>query len=238
MSLKIGLIGGLGWPATTAYYEAICKAQAPGTGTPEMTIESLDMSRTLAARGKRGDEESWQGFDRMFHAALARLDATGCDVAAIASVTPHTRLASIAASSPLPIVSIVDAVSQKLEPGASRHAAILGTSVTMEGSLFDRALAQKGIAVLRPDQKDIAAFTALLEAHFYTGQAVAGRAALMDYVQSVFGPREDLVCILACTDLAHAFPEAAGQADFSADNVRFFDATSAHVAAILEAASR
>jgi len=97
MSLKIGLIGGLGWPATLAYYEAICGAARinGAAGSPEMTIESLDMAKTLAARGKPNDDASWAAFDRIFQEALGRLHTAGCDIAAIASVTPHNRLASI-----------------------------------------------------------------------------------------------------------------------------------------------
>ena len=50
---KIGLVGGVGWPATAAYYSAICAAArewCPG-GSPNMMIESLD----IELQRRRGD---------------------------------------------------------------------------------------------------------------------------------------------------------------------------------------
>ena len=239
MSPKIGLIGGLGWPATVAYYEAICRAaRSDGeAGSPEMTIESLDMAKTFAARGTPNNHASWTVFDNIFLQALTRLHSAGCDFAAIASVTPHNRLAAISEGSPLPIVSIVDAVAEKLRRSFAKEAVVLGTSVTMEGALFDKMLIRLGMNVKRAKVSEIAAFSDLLNTFFYTGRAAEGREALIRYVREFFGGNEDLLCILACTDLAPAFPDTTGRTVFAADGINFFDATAAHVDAILAATS-
>lgn len=239
MSPKIGLIGGLGWPATVAYYEAICRAaRVKGeAGSPEMTIESLDMAKTLAARGTPDEAASWAAFDSIFQQALVRLRSAGCDFAAIASVTPHNRLAAISEGSQLPILSIVDAVAAKLRGSFAKEAVVLGTSLTMEGALFDEILIQHGVNVHRAKGPAIAAFSVLLDTYFYAGRAVEGREALIRYVREFFGGNEDLLCILACTDLAPAFPDTTGQIVFAADGINFFDATAAHVEAILAATS-
>ena len=134
-------------------------------------------------------------------------------------------------------MSIVDAVIANLGASTKTKAAILGTSVTMKGSLFDQGLKDLGIEVLRPEQADITAFTDLLNTYFYSGQAEEGLAELVVYVRSVFGASEDLLCILACTDLAPAFPDKIGQITFDAEGLTFFDATTAHIDAILTAAS-
>jgi aspartate racemase len=238
MSPKIGLIGGLGWPATAAYYEAICRgARVDGeTGSPEMTIESLDKAKTLAARGTPNDEESWSAFDGIFRQALGRLHAAGCDIAAIASVTPHNRLSAISKKSRIGIVSIVDAVESKLPGKIAKEAVVLGTSVTMQGTLFDDVLMQLGMTVRRSKNADIAAHGDLLETYFYSGRTEEGRRALIRYIRSAFGGTEELLCILACTDLAPAFPDKSGQVVFEADGINFCDATAAHVDAILAAA--
>lgn len=236
MSLKIGLIGGLGWPATIAYYEAICGATRidGAAGSPEMTIESLDMAKTLAARGKPNDDASWAAFDRIFQEALNNLHNSGCDIAAIASVTPHNRLASISEESPVQIVSIVDAVVSELAGCIAKDAVVLGTSVTMQGTLFDDALRQLGMNVRRAESAEITAHNELLEAYFYSGRADKGREALLQYIKSAFGSN-DLLCILACTDLAPAFPDKTGQVLFDVDGITFCNATAAHVESILAA---
>jgi aspartate racemase len=239
MSLKIGLIGGVGWPATIAYYDAICRAARKDgeTGSPEMTIESLDMARALAALGQPGDDASWDAFDRMFQDALDSLEAANCDFAAIASVTPHIRLDAITEGSRLPIVSIMDAVAANLLGHPATQVVVLGTKPTMEGTLFDGMLQGLGKTVRRANNAEATAFTDLLETYFYAGRAEAGRDALITYVKSTFGEAGDLMCVLACTDLAPAFPDTAGQTAFNVDGIHFLDATAAHVAAILEAAA-
>jgi aspartate racemase len=222
-----------------AYYEAICRAaRSDGeVGSPEMTIESLDMAKTLAARGTPDNPASWTVFDNFFQQALTRLHSAGCDFAAIASVTPHSRLTAISEGSPLPIVSIVDAVAAKLHGSFAKEAVVLGTSVTMEGALFDDMLIWLGMNVRRAQLSEIAAFGDLLDTYFYKGRAAEGRKALIRYVREFYGGNEDLLCILACTDLAPAFPDTTGQTVFAADGINFFDATAAHVDAILAATS-
>jgi len=239
MSRKIGLIGGLGWPATVAYYEAICRAaKAAGhKGSPEMTIESLDMSATVAARGVAGDEKSWTGFDDIFRRALSRLSAAGCDCAAIASVTPHNRLDAIARDARLPVVSVVDTVTDRVRPGTHTKAIVLGTRVTMEGKLFDDALADIGVTVVQPNKTDVTGMTSLLEEFFYTGRATEGRDSLIAFISSIVDDQSVVLIILACTDLSPAFPESAGQAKFTAEGFDFLDATAAHVEKILKAAA-
>lgn len=238
MSRKIGLIGGLGWPATVAYYKSICRAaKAAGhKGSPEMAIESLDMSATVAARGVAGDEKSWTRFDDIFRQALGRLSAAGCDCAAIASVTPHNRLHAISQDALLPVVSVVEAVADRVRPGVHTKAIVLGTSVTMNGNLFDDVLAELGVTAIQPNKTDVTGMTSLLEEFFYAGQAIEGRDSLITFVKSIVRESRDALIILACTDLTPAFPESAGRARFTAEGFDFLDATAAHVEAILKAA--
>jgi aspartate racemase len=238
MSRKIGLIGGLGWPATVAYYEAICRAAktAGHKGSPEMAIESLDMSATVAARGVVGDEKSWTRFDDIFRQALGRLSAAGCDCAAIASVTPHNRLHAFARDAPLPFISVVDAVTDWVRAGTHSKAIVLGTSVTMNGNLFDDGLAEVGVTTIQTNKTDVTGMTSLLDEYFYAGRAIEGRDSLIAFIRSIVGDRSGVLIILACTDLTPAFPESADQSRFTADGFDFLDTTAAHVEAILKAA--
>lgn len=240
MTAKIGLIGGLGWPATLAYYGAICRtAQQHGmAGTPEMTIESLDMSKTLAARGTVGDEASWRAFDQIFVGAIDRLAKAGCDACAIASVTPHNRQAAILKSAAIPVISVIDAVSERLAAFRQSSAVVLGTSVTMQGTLFEDVLMNAGLDPIKPQAGDIAAFSDLLDQFFYCGRSIEGRRALTDYVRSITAGVDDVLVLLACTDLSPAFPEADGQHQFAADGYQFMDVTAAHIDAIMQFAEK
>lgn len=236
---KIGLVAGVGWPATIAYYRAICSGASrhiPG-GSPKMMIESLDMAETLAARGTPGDDESWSAFDGYFVDALDRLRAGGCDVAAIASATPHARLHRITERTSIPIVSILNATAAPLASLDKRYGLVLGTAVTMQSGLFNVALRSQKIEPLGAnEQDDVAAFTGLLEEYFYLGKADEGRTPVLDYCRERITHPGDTIVILGCTDLAPAFPDAGGRVVFETGDMTFLDTTQAHVNAILRAA--
>lgn len=239
MAKKIGIIGGIGWPGTVCYYQELCRrARGNGTpGSPAMSIESLDMAATLAARGDGNNDHSWHAFDKIFTDALTRLATAECDLAAIASVTPHARLASISNSASLPIVSIVDAVEAELKTAKPEAVLVLGTSVTMQGKVFDSVFENCGCSRIVTTTSQVAAFTELLEKYFYQSRGAEGRGELFDYIQPLIGDLSSTLVLLACTDLAPAFPEINDTAIFDAGGFRFLDSTGAHVTAILEAAT-
>ncbi|MGB0499515.1 MAG: aspartate/glutamate racemase family protein [Rubricella sp.] len=238
---KIGIIGGMGWPSTLDYYRAICercvaRAEAEGLQppypVPPMTIESLVQAETRKLRGTQGDEESWQAFDAVFRAAFQRLEQAGCDFGMIASNTPHNRLHAIRNGVSLPILPIFDAVAQVAASSGARRALILGTSVTMTGTLYRDTLAKVGIATNdRLPQADIDAFQKVIDTKFHTSDASEGRAAILDYARR-FAEPGDLV-ILACTELALAFPGHLDDTVFEADGWRFLNTMAAHVDAAL-----
>lgn len=236
---KIGLVGGVGWPATAAYYSALCSAAKgwfPG-GSPNMMIESLNMAEVLAVRGVPGESRGWSKFDTYFVDALNRLKQGGCDIAAIASATPHARLSSIADRASIPIISILDATARALKKVDARNGFVLGTSVTMASGLFDASLRDRGLESLGPrDEEDISAFTGLLNEYFYSGKAADGRIPVLNYCRERLETSDDTVIILGCTDLAPAFPDAGAQVVFREEELMLLDTTMAHVRSILDAA--
>ncbi|MCB1387330.1 MAG: aspartate/glutamate racemase family protein [Nitratireductor sp.] len=236
---KIGIVGGVGWPATAAYYAGLCeaaRAHCPG-GSPPMMVESLDMRETLGARGEPGRAESWRTFDGLFRDALNRLDAGGCAIAAIASATPHARLSSIMRGTAIPVVSILDAAAAALRGQTEKQALVLGTAVTTQNGLFDAPLRAIGLTPIGPpSEADVAGLSALLNAYFYTARAREGRGPLIDYCRQRIGEPARSIVVLGCTDLAPAFPERAGAVVFEADGITFVDTMAAHVQAILAAA--
>lgn len=237
---KIGLVGGLGWPGTSAYYGALCTtARTRFQGdTLAVTIESLDMSQTLAARGEFGDDDSWAAFDNIFVDAFGRLKQAGCDIAAIASATPHCRIASISQRTSLPIVSLIDATATALDRVKSGHSLVLGTTPTLRMRLFHDLLDARSIGTIGVrGEADNTSFVELLDAYFYCGRAGDGRRPLLDYCRERIGQPLDTVVVLGCTDLAPAFSESRGRILFDAEGMTFLDTMQAHVESILRAAN-
>ncbi|WP_347310694.1 aspartate/glutamate racemase family protein [Defluviimonas sp. SAOS-178_SWC] len=238
---KIGIVGGVGWPATATYYRAICRAAAddyPG-GSPPMVIESLDMRTTMASRGQSDDEASWRTFESIFAGALETLQRVGCSVLAIASVTPHIRFAGITRSAEKPVISILDATVQRATAAGVSDVLCLGTPLVLRAGLFDGAFESAGVRADRrfnPEQID--AFGAMLETYFYPGHARDGRASLLEFCRAKLAETPgspNPTIILGCTDLIDAFPEMEGETLFEVDGLQFLDPVACHVRAVLDA---
>ena len=104
----IGMIGGLGPESTIDYYRRLLEAYArryPGQGALPIVINSLDVKKGLAMveanRLKELSDYLLEGMER-----LARAGAT-CGL--ISANTPHLVFDEVAARSPIPLVSIVEA---------------------------------------------------------------------------------------------------------------------------------
>jgi len=195
------------------------------------------MRETLVLRGTPENPESWTGFDATFRDALSNLERSGCEIAAIASVTPHARFSDIVNGISIPVVSIVDAAVQTARNHSLTSAIVLGTSVTMTGEWFQDALRASGIDC--PDivrQDDIREIVNLLETHFYPGRGAEGRVAFLTLCLRLAALRPGTAIILACTDFSTAFPEFANDAVIEVDGLTFLDAGKAHIQAILAAA--
>jgi len=106
----------------------------------------------------------------------------------------------------------------------------------MEGRIFDSALEKGGCSKIATTPSQVSNFGDLLDRYFYKGRSNEGRAAMPEFLQPIVSDAASTIILLACTDLAPAFPEIGDEALFEADGYHFLDVTSAHVSAILRSA--
>ncbi len=232
---KIGIVGGLGWRSTAAYYAALCERSE---GRMEVTIESLDLDRALAMLGRIENDASWECFDRYHRDALQRLQRSGAEIACIASNTPHHRLRAITDGLELPVVDIVDAVAELCARHGVQRLLVLGTSLTMTSPEIAARYARHGISPTAPDRTDWAQLESLIErlqarpaearAAAETIEAIAARAG--------YTHAPDTAVALACTELPLAFPDRLAEPIFAGGAVRFINTLAAHVDAVYAAA--
>jgi len=240
---KIGMIGGLAWPSTVEYYRGLCAKtnehyKAKGVPapypTPHIIIESLNINETRKLRGREGDEDSWERYDRAFREAFLRLRNAGADIGVIASNTPHTRLNGITKGLDFPVVSILDATAQAVRNLSGERALILGTSVTMGSPAYAVTLEKYGIEVLpRLDEKRTTELDQLIDIDLFQGKIGGASERILSLCRERVNDRtKDVVC-LACTELPLAFPEHKEAAYFKVDNMWFVNTTVVHIEAVL-----
>ena len=223
---RVGIVGGLGPESTIDYYRRILEAwerEDPSTA-PAIVIDSLDVR--LALRLVETDRPALVEY---LLASLRRLAGAGADFAAMTANTPHLVFDELAALSPVPLVSIVEACADEAQRRGLRRLALLGTRFTMEGPFYPAGFERRGIAVAPPGDGDRAWIHAR-----YVGELLRGelRDETRDRFTSLVGRlREEEGIdgvILGGTELPLLL-----RAEVVAD-VPALDTTALHVAAIVE----
>jgi len=147
----VGIVGGLGPESTIDYYRRILEAwerEDPSTA-PSIVIDSLDVRRAL-----RLVERDRAALTDYLLASLHRLAGAGVDFAAMTANTAHIVFGDLAARSPVPLVSIVEACAEEARRRGLRRLALLGTRFTMEAPFYPAVCARYGIAVVTPNDAD------------------------------------------------------------------------------------
>ena len=236
---KIGILGGLAWPATVEYYKAICQlsqkyhSQFDIVGPapmPEMCIESVNINYSYNRRGEQGNEKSWIEYDTYFNSALKRLEDNGVDFAIIASNTPHTRFNTITRDLNIPVLSIYDATANECHRQQINQFLLLGTEPTMNSKAFQDFMKSKDIDAFIPDAPELQSKVVNLISELFKGNGVNGSAELHEIVNSAYEniPHKQKIVCLACTELPLAFDRKKHLATFNENEVFYLNTTIIH----------
>jgi aspartate racemase len=235
---KIGIVGGVGWPSTIDYYAGICRLaeQRSPALVPEMSVESLNLHAALSFRGAPGDDASWSRWDAYYRDALQRVEASGAEVAVIASNSPHDRFEAIVSGVQIPVIDIFEVAAQECARIGAREALILGTELTMNSSRLREKFGQHGIRAQAPMEDAALAMTAQLIADLQRERSEGAQGRVQAILRKAFGatlPPSHMVC-LACTELPLAFPDQKEVPVFQVDGVAYLNSTVVHLNALCE----
>jgi len=151
MARTLGLVGGLGPETTIDYYRRILGAWSrlePGV-SPRIVMDSLDVQTGL--RLVANDRAALVDY---LDDSVQRLARAGCAVVAMAANTAHIVFDEVAARSPVPLVSIVEATAREAQRRGLRNALLLGTRFTMEAPFYPDVCARYGVTLVSPDEAD------------------------------------------------------------------------------------
>jgi aspartate racemase len=149
----LGILGGLGPESTIDYYHkiiAIFRERVGGDRYPKFLINSMDLNDV---RGPVTANDLAQLSANLI-AAIEPLARAGADFGLIAANTPHIVFDVVAAKSPIPLISIVEATCAFAKERQLKQLAIFGTRFTMTGDFFSKVFAREKIELVRPDPTD------------------------------------------------------------------------------------
>ena len=151
---KAGLIGGMGPQSTMPYYNGIVYGVRERTRPdffPNLTIESINVFEVLGYCGRR----DYEGLTDHVLAAVQNLAAAGCDFAVLTANTTHIIFDRLAARTPIPLLSIVEATCAEALSRGYRRIALLGTTFTMTGEFYKEPFRRNGIEVVVPSAEEM-----------------------------------------------------------------------------------
>jgi aspartate racemase len=134
-------------------FRALCQQGFARLGPhqhPDVTLDCIALARSMPA---------WdQGDHRSIRATLAtsvqRLAAAGADYFVCPDNTAHMALEEPGADLALPGLHIAEVVADQAAAGGHRRVGVLGTRYLMDGPVYPRALAARGIAADVPGGED------------------------------------------------------------------------------------
>jgi aspartate racemase len=149
----LGMIGGVGPESTIDYYKniiALYRERQRDGSYPQFIINSIDLKKgidfinanNLAAMAEFLLEE------------VVKLPRAGADFGLIAANTPHIVFDDIAPKSPIPLISIVEAMCDYAKERKMKRLALFGTRYTMQATFYSKVFSREAIDLIAPEPQD------------------------------------------------------------------------------------
>ena len=217
---KLGLIGGMSWVSTRAYYERINKEiqrRSNFMSSAPLLIESLDYS--LIAKAKQDDD--WDAVASLLVESGRRLESAGAEGIIIAANTMHKVYDRVAEGLSIPVLHIADSVGEAMKKAECDNAALLGTRFVMTESFYRQRLVAHGVDLLPPDPGDVELVDGIIYKELMLGRVTRdAERALKTLITSKDKEGADAI-VLACTELELVV-------DTRANVLPVFDSTDIH----------
>lgn len=197
---KIGIIGGVGPQATMALYELIISvaqkkyAAKDNDDYPHLLIESVPIPDFIS------DQSQLSVAREMLQRTVARFKSAEVDCVAIASNTVHLLLPELQSKSGLEFISITELVANVCALRGYTRVGLLASSVTLASNLYDQPLAEKGIALDKPEGDNRVLIDQIIR-HVLAGSDNSDtKIEYVNILNSLFDRGSEAI-ILGCTEL-------------------------------------
>jgi aspartate racemase len=149
----LGMIGGVGPESTLDYYKNIIAMyrERKGDGSyPQFVINSIDLKKGIDFM----NANKLPAMADYLLEEIVKLPRAGADFGLIAANTPHIVFDEVAAKSPLPLISIVEATCAHAKARKLKRLALFGTRYTMQADFYPKVFSREGIELVVPESRD------------------------------------------------------------------------------------
>ena len=199
MVKHVGIIA-VSFEGAALCYRTFCEeamALAGGLSHPEVSVHNHSLKDYMDFI-ENGD---WNGVVDLMVSSGKKLAAAGANFAVCPDNTVHQVFEQVAKQSPVPLLSIIEVVSDECKRRGYRKVGVLGTKYTMKGPMYKEALAKRMIKMVVPDAKDKERVNSVIFDELVPeGVTESSVKVLVDVVQKLKNAGCDAV-ILGCTEL-------------------------------------
>lgn len=196
----IGLIGGMSWESSAAYYRLINQQVRDRLGplrSAQLLMHSVDFGPIEQAQ----HAGRWEDAAAILVDAAQRLQAGGADCVLLCTNTMHKLADTIQAAVSIPFLHIADPAGQAARDAGLRTVGLLGTAFTMEEDFLTRRLAGHGLDVIVPEPEQRRSVHRIIYDELCAG--IVSDASRRQY-QAIIGTlqaRGAQAVILGCTEI-------------------------------------
>jgi len=225
----IGVLGGMGPAASAHFYQLLLKYSQKIYGAvqddeyPQIIINSL----ALTGSTEKGMEEN-ELIVRQLSEGIKALEKSNSDFIVIPCNSVHNVINELRKKSDLPIISIIEKVSEAVIKSAVKKVLVLASETTDKYGLYDH-LSENDIEILKPDKSLRKKVTKLILSAMGNKEVNLSKKAVINEINKLLTQGKIDSVILGCTEL----PLAISQKD---TNATVFDSLEILAKAALECA--
>ncbi|MFC5409557.1 aspartate/glutamate racemase family protein [Larkinella bovis] len=197
----IGIIGGMTWESSAAYYRIINQEvgrRLGGNYSAKLVMASANFEEF--DRWQRADD--WGSVEAAVDDMAQCLVRAGADCVVIACNTQHEVAEGVARRLPVPLIHIADVTAEAIQKAGFRKVGLLGTRYTMERQFLRGRLRERfGLEVILPGSEEQHYIHHAIYTEFSKGIfAEATRATFVKIIETLAAQGAEGV-ILGCTEI-------------------------------------
>ena len=224
----IGLVGGMSWESSAAYYQALNQGvehRVGGLASARTVLASVDFAEVTALQ----EQERWDDVAEILSGAARGVEAAGADFLLLCTTTFHRVADQVADAVGIPLLHLADVVADACRAEGVTAVGFIGTTFAMSRSFFTDRIASHGLNVVVPDARHHDTLNRVIYDELVHGKVLDGsRRTMVGLIDELWDAGAGGV-ILGCTELELLVRQA------DAD-IPVFPCTTLHVAAALDRA--
>ncbi|TIC88424.1 aspartate/glutamate racemase family protein [Nocardioides sp. GY 10113] len=224
----IGLIGGMSWESSAAYYELLNRGveqRLGGLHSARTMMASVEFAEITALQ----EAEDWDAVAAILAEAGRSVERAGADFLMLCTTTFHRVADQVQGAVDIPLLHLGDVVAQAAVAEQVESVALLGTRFAMSRTFFTDRIAEHGLSVMVPDAAHHDELNRIIYDELVHGKVLdSSRRTVVSMISELWDAGAGGV-ILGCSELELLVKQADSE-------IPVFGCTTLHVEAALDRA--